>query len=424
MKRWHVLLVAVLAMCVTGVAWGDVVVLNSMGEPDSNRPGEDIPEWLDGCDGSVNTTDTAGEGSTASVEVVSTAGFSEIFNDHYDDPIDASCCVGYFNFYIKVVEGSIDYLEIYGTSDGWDDEGIGWFEIDVSGWGSEWTYVSMELDADSNGGTWDGWGDFDYSNFQTVGLGYDNTDAVILTDHWTLSTTSEEGELGAAGEPCTPTEVYGEPSDMCILSGTLDVDEDVIIGMTMGGELVEITEAGFWTEQGGWGAGDYNNIPDDLGTLENGLIGLTIDEDILAGGLEATNPGETSWVWYDVVNLCDCTVSLADVQGVHKAEETDDVTLTAETALEGTIQWFKDGEEIPDETGEELVLLDVTTDDSGLYSIVLTTEDGGAYAEFESDGHILVVFPLGEMPLAGGLGLGLIAGACALAGAVTIRRKK
>jgi hypothetical protein len=127
------------------------------------------------------------------------------------------------------------------------------------------------------------------------------------------------------------------------------------------------------------------------------------------------------------------------VSGPHKAEEGDDVEFVADLALAGTVQWFKDGEALEGETTTELTILDVTTDDSGTYSATLDTGDGGgdaAYVVFDSGGHVLLVFPLGEMPLAGGLGLGLLVGlagglglgllvgACALAGAITIRRKK
>jgi hypothetical protein len=121
-----------------------------------------------------------------------------------------------------------------------------------------------------------------------------------------------------------------------------------------------------------------------------------------------------------------------DIEGPHKANEGDDVTLT--TVLDpltdidpSSYQWYKDGEALEGETGTELALIGVTVDDSGEYSVVVDDGEGGgdaAYALFESRGHTVMVFPVGGAPLAGGLGLGLLVGACALAGVVSIRRKK
>ena len=117
--------------------------------------------------------------------------------------------------------------------------------------------------------------------------------------------------------------------------------------------------------------------------------------------------------------------SPVQVTGPYKAEEGDDVTFGI--ALDGieavSQQWKKDGEDLEGETGTELALVGVTIDDSGEYMVVI--DDGEeALVEIESDPHVLLIFPVGAVPLAGGLGLGLLAGACALAGAVTIRRKK
>ena len=86
MARFYVhalVLMTGLALVFTGgVASADVVVLNSMGEPDSNRAGENLPEWIEGGTGTVNTGDTAGLESSASLQFVASGGW-EIFNDHY-----------------------------------------------------------------------------------------------------------------------------------------------------------------------------------------------------------------------------------------------------------------------------------------------------------------------------------------------------
>jgi len=103
-------------------------------------------------------------------------------------------------------------------------------------------------------------------------------------------------------------------------------------------------------------------------------------------------------------------------------------TITLEAILFGADatghSWSKDG---GGEIGTEatLELADLTLDDTGEYSVVVTYDDGGgdvAYAELEMTKYVWVTEA--GLPLAGGLGLGLIAGACALAGVVSIRRKK
>ena len=320
MKR--LLLLAVVLFMAAGVAWGDVVVLNSMGEPDSNREGEDMPEWITGGDGSVNTTDTAGEGSTASIEWVETSGEAQIYNDHYDDPLDASCCFGYFNFYIKVAEGSLTEMGVWGTTTDWDGY-FGWEMFDISGAAGEWLYVSLDMSAfdETGGDELD-----DLANFHTIGIDfYDATDAVILTDHWTMSTTSEEGML-------EPVEPPPPPPPPISISGS-------------GHRL---------------------------------LVGQDIDLAVDPGDIEPT-----------------------------------------------AYQWSKDGEELGSETESTLAILSVTTDDTGDYSCLVTYDDGGgdaAYAEAEPSYYVWVTET--ALPLAGGLGLGLLAGACALAGVVSIRRKK
>jgi hypothetical protein len=88
-------------------------------------------------------------------------------------------------------------------------------------------------------------------------------------------------------------------------------------------------------------------------------------------------------------------------------------------------QWAKDGEDLGGETGAALSILSATTDDTGDYSCLVTYDDGGGDAAYaEAEPHYYVWVTEAGLPLAGGLGLGLLAGACALAGAVSIRRKK
>jgi hypothetical protein len=105
----------------------------------------------------------------------------------------------------------------------------------------------------------------------------------------------------------------------------------------------------------------------------------------------------------------------------------EDLLLAAsvEGVDEYTAPWSTDGGDLERETGDELLLPAVQLDDSGTYTLVVTYDDGGgdaAYAEAERGFYVWVTEA--GLPLAGGLGLGLIAGACALAGLVAIRRKK
>ncbi len=105
-------------------------------------------------------------------------------------------------------------------------------------------------------------------------------------------------------------------------------------------------------------------------------------------------------------------------QDLDLAVEPGDIEPTA-------YEWFKDGEAVDSETEPTLTILSLTTDDTGDYSCLVTYDEGGgdaAYAEAEPSYYVWVTET--ALPLAGGLGLALMAGACALAGAVSIRRKK
>lgn len=87
-----------------------------------------------------------------------------------------------------------------------------------------------------------------------------------------------------------------------------------------------------------------------------------------------------------------------------------------------TFQWYKQGVEIADATGSSLLFLNTVQDDEGWYYVVATLPDKAT--ELESAIVFITLVPVGSLPVAGGLGLALLAGACALAGAVGIRRRK
>lgn len=98
-------------------------------------------------------------------------------------------------------------------------------------------------------------------------------------------------------------------------------------------------------------------------------------------------------------------------------------TLTAPAGAVDGYVWKKNGGAPLGTITDTLVFDPITEADSGTY---LVTYDDGSGAKIEVTSTINVfVFPAGaELPLAGPLGLLLLAGACALGGASALRRKK
>lgn len=235
------------------------------------------------------------------------------------------------------------------------------------------------------------------------------------------------GAAGGCGAALTDTGEDTEGYDIC-LTGTIAAGEEVTVVMfSPDGEVdPDWWELGTRTDQG-W-VGDYTYIGDSP-TFE-------LTQAMLDGSLEFINGEPEVFVHYNGDDLCECEGGepapsggpTATISGNHRPLVGQDVTL--EVILDGvddpdpTYSWSKDGGgEIG--TGDTLELLTVTEDDTGDYSVVVTYDDGGgdaAYAELEATTYVWVT--AAGLPLAGGLGLGLLAGACALAGAVSIRRKK
>ena len=118
--------------------------------------------------------------------------------------------------------------------------------------------------------------------------------------------------------------------------------------------------------------------------------------------------------------------NLAFITGGGKYEVGATVNLrVAFVGMDGvgaTYQWFKNGAPVADATGSSLVFAPVTLADAGSYSCELNIPDKATV--FLTDPTSLTVLPEGSLPVAGGMGLALLAGACALAGAVGIRRRK
>ncbi|MFP4501430.1 MAG: hypothetical protein ACLFTT_10565 [Candidatus Hydrogenedentota bacterium] len=121
-----------------------------------------------------------------------------------------------------------------------------------------------------------------------------------------------------------------------------------------------------------------------------------------------------------------------NIVGPGMVEETSAVELrlrVADGITPLSTQWQKlvggEFQDLTGETGTSLIFDAITLDDEGFYRAVITVDDGTkAIVELESSAFFLNVVPEGELPLAGGLGLGLLAGVCAIAGAASLRRRK
>ena len=172
-------------------AWGEVVVLAAF------EPGDTVPP-ITGWDGTatINTTETAGSASLGSLEATSdsaggnfTAGF---------DPIDVSS-MPYINFYVNV-EGVTSFNTTGGTfplgGNGWMD---GFFDYPAAGTAG-WTYISANM------GDFTPVNNFDPTVVDGLEVGAGGLIGTILFDHVTISTTPEEGMLGA--DPPGPTVFY------------------------------------------------------------------------------------------------------------------------------------------------------------------------------------------------------------------------
>ncbi len=187
---------AVLAIVLTGgIAWGDVIVVLPL-ESGDTAPG--ITGWSTGV---INTTDTAGSASTGSLEVTSDSA-SGYFSSSFG-AVDATGLT-YINFYVNVenVTSFDTGGSMYPFGGGYMD---GFFDYPAAGTAG-WTYISADA------GILGGWTDqgMDWSIFDGLEVGASDLVGTLLFDHFTISTTPEEGMLGAGGGGgAGPVEVLG-----------------------------------------------------------------------------------------------------------------------------------------------------------------------------------------------------------------------
>ncbi|HOD96606.1 MAG TPA: immunoglobulin domain-containing protein [Candidatus Hydrogenedentes bacterium] len=107
----------------------------------------------------------------------------------------------------------------------------------------------------------------------------------------------------------------------------------------------------------------------------------------------------------------------------------DTVTLSANVSVGSVTDyaWKKNGVILDDEVGAALVLANVQLDDSGVYTAAVTVEyeDGNKALVVDTfEGSFTVTVLEYTVPVGSALGLSIFAGACALAGAMGIRRRK
>jgi len=118
------------------------------------------------------------------------------------------------------------------------------------------------------------------------------------------------------------------------------------------------------------------------------------------------------------------TVASVVVIGAGSGHVAEGSTLTlSAVVINGTASsyvWSKDG--VPTGgTASSLVIPSLAVTDSGKYTVTVVT---AAAETIDSKAVIVTVAPAGQLPLVGGLGLALLAGACALGGVGSIRRRK
>jgi len=168
--------------------------------------------------------------------------------------------------------------------------------------------------------------------------------------------------------------------------------------------------------------------PDDV----MAIIGSDEDRDLVGGGrgnglgengpyglFIAVGPGDSLTMQAVISGTAGPNLSLI-VEGNTYAEEGGDITMTANFSMLAPYQWQLDGTNIGGATDATFSITSATTGDSGVYTLNF---DDGAKAIIASNPVSIAIFTAGSLPVAGLIGLGLLAAVGALGGAAALRKK-
>jgi len=86
-----------------------------------------------------------------------------------------------------------------------------------------------------------------------------------------------------------------------------------------------------------------------------------------------------------------------------------------------SIEWTHNGETIENETQPRLIIRNVTQADAGIYQCVVTDNSKGMFA---SGTVTVMILPEGSIPVATGIGLGIVTALCSVGGVMVLRRRK
>lgn len=118
-------------------------------------------------------------------------------------------------------------------------------------------------------------------------------------------------------------------------------------------------------------------------------------------------------------------ISISGPGGMIEAGSALELIANVSTGTPLDYVWKKNGQVLDGEEGSSLIIDPVTVADTGNYRVSVQVEtEEKAIDWYDSPNFYVAIVEAGSLPLAGGLGLGMLAGACALVGLAGIRRKK
>jgi hypothetical protein len=445
MKRGYVLLAAVLAMVlVPGAAWCAVTVLEDF---DDGETIVNLFEWAPFGAENITISEDTPNGSGYSNEILIDA-WGGAYNDCYfsvlpDDGTTDLSGGSYINFYFKA-SADIDFPIFQCYGDGWFP-GVAIWDWEGDGLPTEWTYFSFALTDFTD--DW-GWGSpATADQFEAIWqvewywLDEAQPTVTVYLDHVTLSDTPEEGMLGGGAPGGYPICVeLGRDGDDVTMTwrdaeGAIAGDYEAVELYIAGIGVAEVTPGDPGSATFPWDdaleSSDFAQLvlQDDGGEETESRIYFAVPYEVLPERIDMgyDTPAEAIEAGGNCEGVEPPPPPPVRIEGPgHKLLVGAELVLVMNPGdIDPTgWEWWRNGEDLG-ETSDTFSIGSVTTDDTGSYSCVITYDDGGgdaAYAEVEPSYYVWVTEA--GLPLAGGLGLGLIAGACALAGVVAIRRKK